>query len=86
MALALHSFSVDENGQVSMSHTFYGATQAIAEKRQKAHAADCPHYGPALRGGHTIDIPEEIEELPAATEEELLEFLELGEEDEEEEE
>jgi len=82
MPIAIHSFKVDEDGEISVCHTFYGATVGQAKKTQSDHAKDCPHYGPALAKGETIDIVEEIEALPLAEEEELLEFLDLNDDEE----
>jgi hypothetical protein len=82
MAIALHSFKIDPDGEIRICHTFYGETETEAEGFQKAHAKDCPHYGPALALGKTIDITEEIDELPVPDEGALLELL--GFEDEEE--
>jgi len=86
MPIAIHSFLVDEDGEISICHTFYGATTTQAKEAQAAHAKDCPHYGPALKAGQTIDIVEELDELPMADEEQLLEFLELDDDEEEEDE
>lgn len=86
MAIAIHSFLIGTDGEISVCHVFYGATTAQAKQTQKDHAKDCPHYGPALARGETIDIVEEVDTLPSADEEELLEFLELDGEEEDEEE
>ena len=89
MPVALHSFLIENDKTIGVCHTFYGRTRHQAEARQSAHAADCPHYGPALKAGRTIDILEEIDELPedyALNEEGLTEFLELEDEEEEDDE
>jgi hypothetical protein len=83
---ALHSFQCEKDGSIQIQHTFFGATMAAALHSQKEHAGGCPHYGPAFSHGKTIDIVEEIEALPEGDEEDLLEFLDLDEELEEEEE
>jgi len=75
MAIALHSFKIDSDGEIRICHTFYGETEAEAEATQKAHAKDCPHYGPALAQGKTIDITEDLDELPVPEEAALLELL-----------
>jgi hypothetical protein len=82
MPIALHSFKIDSDGEIRICHTFYGETEAEAEGYQKAHAKDCPHYGPALAAGKTIDITEEIDALPEANENALLELLGFDDEEE----
>jgi hypothetical protein len=84
MAIAIHSFKLDADGEIRIQHTFFGATKRDAESVRKDHARDCPHYGPALAKGETIDIVEELDALPEADEEELLEFLGLGDDEDEE--
>lgn len=88
MAVALHSFKVDADGEVRISHTFYASDEKTARKLLEEHAGVCPKFGPAVKSGDTIELVEEIDELPEADEESLAEFLELDsdEEDEEEEE
>ena len=86
MPIAIHSFKIDDDDVIRMCHVFYGVTKSQAEAIQKDHARDCPHYGPALARGQVIDIVEEIAELPQPQTEELLDFLELGEDEDEEEE
>jgi hypothetical protein len=83
VAIAIHSFKLDNDGKIRIAHTFFGHTKAQAESVQKDHARDCPHYGPALAKGETIDIVEVLDALPEGDEEELLEFLGLADEDEE---
>jgi len=82
MPVALHSFKIDDDGQIRLCHTFYADTETQAKGFQRDHARDCPHYGPALAQGRTIDIVEDLDELPIAEEGALLELL--GFEDEEE--
>lgn len=83
MPIALHSFKIDDDQNVRICHTFYGETETEARQLQKDHARDCPHYGPALAKGETIDIVEEIDYLPVPEEDILLGFLDLDDEDEE---
>lgn len=85
MPVALHSFKVDDDGEVRICHTFYGKNSAQALQAQRDHAKDCPHYGPALKKGDTIDIEEEIDLMPMADEEELVDFLGLNDEEEDDE-
>lgn len=84
MAFAIHSFKLDSDGHIRIAHTFFGHTKAQAQTVQRDHARDCPHYGPALAKGETIDIEEELDALPEADEEELLDFLGIGPDEEEE--
>jgi len=82
MATALYSFKVDDDGKVRIGHVFFGANEAGARKVLEEHAEICPKFGPAHRRGDTIELSEELEELPEANEESLKEFLDLeGEED-----
>jgi hypothetical protein len=84
MPFAIHSFMIGTDDQIRLCHVFYGATRQEALSHQKDHARDCPYYGPALAKGEVIDIEEELDALPEADTESLLEFLELGDEDDEE--
>lgn len=86
MPIALHSFKIDDDKHIRICHTFYGETEAEAKQHQRDHARDCPHYGPALAAGRTIDIVEEIDALPEPDEESLLELLGFDDEDLDEEE
>jgi len=86
MPVALHSFKIDDDGEIRVCHTFYGGTELEAKGFQKDHARDCPHYGPALAQGKTIDIVEEIDELPEPDEASLLALLGFDEDEEDEEE
>jgi hypothetical protein len=86
MPIAIHSFMLDPDGEIHICHTFFGLTKAQALELQDTHAQHCPQYGPAVRQGNTIDIVEEIESMPVADEEELLEFLDLSTEEEDEDE
>jgi hypothetical protein len=84
MATALYSFKVDDDGKVRVGHIFLGANETAARRVLEEHAEACPKFGPAYRHGDTIELVEEIDELPGADEESLKEFLDLeGEEDDE---
>jgi hypothetical protein len=83
MPFAIHSFMIGSDDRIQLCHVFYGATKHEALNHQKDHARDCPYYGPALAKRKVIDIEEELDALPEADMESLLEFLELGDEDEE---
>jgi hypothetical protein len=74
MATALFSFKID-NDKVSVLHVFFGEDDAKAEANLKAHADVCPKFGPAYRGGKTVQIETEITELPPADPDELAEWL-----------
>jgi hypothetical protein len=64
MAIALHSWKKDADGKIRVRHTFYAATEKEAERLMHAHGDGCEAFGPALDAGETIDITEEIEQLP----------------------
>lgn len=83
MPIALHSFKIDDDEEIRICHTFYGLTETESRQLQRDHARDCPHYGPALAKGKTIDIVEEIDELPTAEENALLALLGFDDEEEE---
>jgi len=74
MATALFSFKID-NDKVSVLHVFFGEDDAEAEANLKAHAEVCPKFGPAFRGGKTVEIPIEITELPPTDPDELQEWV-----------
>ena len=86
MAIALYSFKVDDDGKVRVGHVFFGATEAAARKVLEEHAEACPKFGPAHRRGDTIEIAEELDELPEADEESLKEFLDLDDDEDDDEE
>lgn len=81
MPIALHSFKIDDDEQVRICHTFYGETEAAAKQLQHDHARDCPHYGPALAAGNVLEVMEEIDELPEANEDSVLDLLGFDDED-----
>jgi hypothetical protein len=64
MAVALHSFKMDDDGQIRVRHTFYADTEEEADALLEAHAEVCPKFGPAVRGDRTVQVVEEIENLP----------------------
>jgi hypothetical protein len=89
MASAIFSFKIDGD-KVGVLHVFFGKDDAEAEANLKAHADACPKFGPAYRGGKTVEIPTEITELPPADPDELQEWLDdefnFGDDDEEDDE
>lgn len=87
MAVALHSFKIDEDGKVRVEHIFYAGTEEEAEEMLAKHAGGCEAFGPAVAHGNTAEIVEEIVELP--TPETLDDFVggeDVDEEDEEDDE
>jgi hypothetical protein len=64
MAIALHSWKKDADGKISVRHTFYAATEKEAERLMEAHGDGCEAFGPALEAGETIEVVEDIDELP----------------------
>ncbi len=75
MAIALHSFKVDADGQVRISHTFYARTE------NAAHELKHTRLPAGWADENTIDIVEEIDALPEADEEALTELLGLEDSD-----
>lgn len=72
---AVFSFKIEPDGSVAIAHVFFGATKAAAEALMRHHAEICPKYGPAFRGGETIEFAREITQLPPADGDELEEWL-----------
>jgi hypothetical protein len=66
MTIALHSYKVDDDGKITVRHTFYAATEEEAEELMDEHADGCRAYGPAIEDGDTIEIFEEIDAPPDA--------------------
>ena len=64
MAVALHSYKIDPDGIIRVRHTFYGATEAEAERLKAAHADGCKSYGPAVEAEQTEDVLVEDVERP----------------------
>jgi hypothetical protein len=86
MAIALHSYKVDKDGKITVRHTFYAADEDAADDLMDAHADGCAAFGPAVDDGRTIDLYEEIEELPDAEQlRRMEEDQEAGEGEEDEE-
>lgn len=85
MAVALHSYKIDSDGEIRVRHTFYADTAEEADELMEKHAEGCRAFGPALEAGETIEVIEDIDEdqLPDADE---LRDLEDEQSDEEEEE
>ncbi len=84
MPIALHSYILEpKTRRVLVEHTFYGETEAEADKFKAHHLDACSYFRSAEEEERTIEIVEEIDELPDA--DELEEEFE-DEEDEEEEE
>lgn len=77
MPLARYSAKIDSDGQVRVIHIFLGASVSALEDAQQKHADGCKAYGPAFEEEKTIDIDVDVDELPEADEESLLEFLEI---------
>jgi hypothetical protein len=83
MPVARYSAKIDSDGRVRVIHIFLGANETSVEDVQKKHADGCKAYGPALEEEKTIDIDVDVDELPVADEESILEFLEIDDEEEE---
>lgn len=79
MPVVLYSFRKTVDG--IMFHGFMAPNSKIAEKMERAHAAICPQFGPALEKEETIEVEFEADELPEFDEESLEEFLEIDDDD-----
>jgi hypothetical protein len=85
MPFALHSFILEPNptrkdaagARILVQHTFYGETEAEAEKFKRHHLGSCEYFRAAEKEHRVIEILEEIDYLPEADEEALKEFLDL---------
>jgi hypothetical protein len=88
MAVALHSYKVDSDGEIRVRHTFYADTEEEADRLLEQHAEGCRAFGPAFEQGDTIELIEDIDEdeVPDADELRELEDAADGEDDEPEEE
>lgn len=75
MPIALHSFKVDNDGQVRASFTFYARSEAAARELKRTRIPT------GWAAEDDIEIVEEIDLLPEANEQDLLEFLELDEDE-----
>jgi hypothetical protein len=72
MAVALHSYKIDKDRRIRVRHTFYAHTEEEADALMDAHAAGCKAFGPAVAAEQTIEIVEDIDELPDTAELELI--------------
>ena len=84
MPVALHSWIVEKDGEIRVRHTFFAETEEEAERLLKQHATGCSHFGPATAAGETIEVVEDIDELPDAETLEDFEEEELDNAEEEE--
>lgn len=68
MPVKLNSYKVDPDGEIRVLHTFFAETDEEAESMMQQHGDGCAAFGPALKGGSTIEIFEDIgeDEMPIA--------------------
>ena len=64
MPVALHAWIVEKDGKLRVRHSFFAETEEEADSLLKQHAASCGHFGPATADGNTIEIVEDIDDLP----------------------
>ena len=57
-----------EGDEISMSHVFYGETEAEAEKKFEAHKAQCPALTAHFESENVIEDMVETEEPPPSPE------------------
>jgi hypothetical protein len=81
MSVALHSYKVDDDGRITVRHTFYAATEEEAEELLEEHADGCKAFGPAVDEDETIEI---LEENVAPPDAEALAAVAEGQEEEQE--
>lgn len=74
MPTLLLSFKKLENGHILL-HGFLAPSQPAAEADMKAHAEGCPDFGPAFRGGKTIEFDREVDRLPEFDGDDLEEWI-----------
>jgi hypothetical protein len=87
MPIALHSWIIEKDGGVRVRHTFFAETEEEADRLLKQHAGGCSHFGPADAAGETIEVVEDIDDLPdAETLEDMFEEDDYGAGDDDEEE
>lgn len=84
MSVALHSYKVDADGNITVRHTFYAATDDEAEELMNEHADGCKAYGPALEDGDTIEIFEDNVDPPDPEALAAVEQAQLAEDEDEE--
>lgn len=81
MPTALHSFIKEpDRDRILVEHTFFGKDDDEARKWKKHHLEACEYYRAAEAEGRTIEILEDIDELPEFNEYALNEFLDLADE------
>lgn len=86
MPVALHSWIREKDGTLRVRHTFFAETEEEAESLLKQHANGCGHFGPAVADDRTIEILEDIDELPDPDNLDEFEGFEVGDDEEDEEE
>lgn len=84
MPVALHSWIVEKDGAIRVRHTFFAETEEEADRLLKQHAAGCSHFGPANAAGETVEVVEDIDELPSEDTLEDFEEDDYGDDEEEE--
>jgi hypothetical protein len=84
MPVALHSWIVEKDGGIRVRHTFFAETIEECDRLLKQHATGCAHFGPADAAGETIEIVEDVDEMPDADTLDEFEEDDYGEEGEEE--
>lgn len=66
MAVELRVHKI-ENGEITMTHVFYGANEDEAEQRYEEHKAQCPALERAFESDNTIEEdPEDVgDDIPS---------------------
>jgi hypothetical protein len=85
MPVALHSWIVEKDGGIRVRHTFFADTIEECDRLLKQHATGCAHFGPADAAGETIEVVEDIDQMPDAETLEEFEEEDLNDDDGEEE-
>lgn len=86
MAVALHSYKVDPDGEIRVRHTFYAADEDEADRLMEKHAEGCKAFGPAVEAGDTIDVIEDLDEDELPDADDLRDLEDEQDDDEEDEE
>lgn len=64
MAWQIEAYKIDADGRIRVKHTFYGESEAEADRYFEEHQQVCRKFGPAVSEGNVITISEEVDEIP----------------------
>ena len=64
MAWKIEAYKIDEDGRIRIKHTFYGHSEAEADRYFEEHQSVCKKFGPAVEAGRVVTFSEEIDDIP----------------------